>query len=61
MLISLLELDSPFLQDLCPENFATLQALMLRSKRMLWVAMGEDPAMQAAVGCTGPAKRKREF
>lgn len=49
-LISLMELDSPFLQDLCMEDFAALQMLMLHSKRVLWVAMGEDPAMQAAVG-----------
>ncbi|KAJ5389914.1 polyketide synthase [Penicillium cataractarum] len=50
MLISLMELDSPFLQDLCADDFAALQTLMLHSKRVLWVAMGKDPAMQAAVG-----------
>jgi hypothetical protein len=45
-----MELDSSFLQDHCAVNFAALQALMLHSKRVLWVAMGEDPAMQAEVG-----------
>lgn len=50
MLVSLMEVDSPFLQDLCAEDLVALQMLTLHSKRMLWVAMGEDPAMQAAVG-----------
>lgn len=50
MLISMMELDSPFFQDLCADDFAALQTVMLHSKRVLWVAMGEDPAMQAAVG-----------
>ncbi|KAK4106755.1 hypothetical protein N658DRAFT_461640 [Parathielavia hyrcaniae] len=50
ILISLLETEAPFLQDISVEDYAALKTLLLNSARVLWVAKGEDPAMQAAVG-----------
>ncbi|KAJ5929597.1 polyketide synthase [Penicillium verhagenii] len=49
-LVSLLELHSKFLQDISAEDYDTLKTLTLNSTRVLWVAMGQDPGMQAAVG-----------
>jgi zearalenone synthase (highly reducing iterative type I polyketide synthase) len=49
-LVFLLETQSPFLQDISANDFAALKTLLLNSARVLWVARGEDPAMQAAMG-----------
>ncbi|GAB1312343.1 Polyketide synthase [Madurella fahalii] len=49
-LVSLLEIQSAFLQDISAQDFAALKTLLLNSARVLWVAKGEDPAMQAAMG-----------
>jgi zearalenone synthase (highly reducing iterative type I polyketide synthase) len=49
-LISLLEAQSPFLQDISVQDFEALKTLLLNSGRVMWVARGEDPAMQAAMG-----------
>jgi zearalenone synthase (highly reducing iterative type I polyketide synthase) len=49
-LISLLELDTPFLSDLSEENYSLLKSGVLNSSRLLWVSRGSDPAMQATIG-----------
>ncbi|KAL4862617.1 hypothetical protein BDV12DRAFT_178594 [Aspergillus spectabilis] len=49
-LISLLELQSPFLPDISATDYALLKTRLLSSGRALWVAMGSNPSMQAAVG-----------
>jgi zearalenone synthase (highly reducing iterative type I polyketide synthase) len=49
-LISLLELEKTMLGDISPSDFETLKSLVLQSSRLLWVSMGDDPVMGAAVG-----------
>lgn len=49
-LISLLELAKPLLADISPVDFDTLKAIILQSSRLLWVAMGDDPVGQTAIG-----------
>lgn len=49
-LVFLLELQSTFLQNISTEDYTALKALVLNSARLLWVATGNDPAMQAAIG-----------
>lgn len=49
-LVSLLELEQSVLAELSAEDFDVLKAITLQSSRMLWVSMGDDPVMQAAVG-----------
>lgn len=49
-LISLLELDTPFLSDLSEEDYGLLKTMALNSSRLLWVSRGSDPAMQATIG-----------
>ncbi|KAL2821421.1 hypothetical protein BDW59DRAFT_181186, partial [Aspergillus cavernicola] len=49
-LISLLELQSPFLPAVSSIDYVLLKTLLLNSGRALWVAAGNDPSMQAAVG-----------
>ncbi|KAL4936566.1 hypothetical protein BDV06DRAFT_227771 [Aspergillus oleicola] len=48
--ISLLELQAPFLRDISSDDYSALRSLVLNSARLLWLAMGGDPAMQAAIG-----------
>jgi hypothetical protein len=49
-LVSLLELQSTFLQNISANDYAALKTMALNSARLLWVAMGNDPVMQAAIG-----------
>lgn len=49
-IISLLELETPFLSDLSEEDYSLLRTVVLNSSRLLWVAKGSDPAMQATIG-----------
>lgn len=49
-LVSLVELENSIWTKLSPEEFDHLKALTLQSARLLWVSMGEDTELQAAVG-----------
>jgi hypothetical protein len=49
-IISLLEMDRPFLSDIRPEDFEALKMVLLQSKALLWVCMGDHPVMAAATG-----------
>jgi zearalenone synthase (highly reducing iterative type I polyketide synthase) len=49
-LISLIELEKPILADISPEDYDILKRVVLQNPRLLWVSMGEDIAMDAALG-----------
>ena len=49
-IISLLELENSMLADISPDDFNTLKKLVLQSSRLLWVSMGDEPVMSAAIG-----------
>jgi hypothetical protein len=50
VIISLLEFNDSFITDLSEADYGALKALVLRGKRLLWVAKGSDPIMQTATG-----------
>lgn len=49
-IISLLEMDRPFLSDIGVEDFEALKLVLLQSKTLLWVCMGNHPVMALATG-----------
>lgn len=49
-IISLLELENPFLDDLSPMDFELLKATILRSSSFLWITQGKRPSTGAAMG-----------
>lgn len=49
-IISLLELETPFLSDLSEEDYSLLKTVALNNSRLLWVSRGADPAIQATMG-----------
>jgi len=50
VIISLLEFNNSFITDLSEADYNALKILVLSGKRLLWVAKGNDPIMQAATG-----------
>ncbi|KAF2811619.1 putative polyketide synthase [Mytilinidion resinicola] len=49
-LVSLLELEKPLLADISPEDYDILKSVVLQNPQLLWVSIGEDPVMDAALG-----------
>lgn len=50
VIISLLELEHPVLQDMSERDFLALRRLVLQSERILWVGGGEDPSFYVVDG-----------
>lgn len=50
VIVSLLELEQPMLQDISEGDFHTLKKLVLQSQRILWVTGGDDPSFHVVDG-----------
>jgi hypothetical protein len=49
-ILSLLEVENPFLVDISPVDFELLKTTILRSSSFLWVTKGKKPTTAAAMG-----------
>ncbi|KAK5055284.1 hypothetical protein LTR84_013034 [Exophiala bonariae] len=49
-IISLLEMETPFLVNISPVDFEVLKTTILRSLSFLWVTKGKEPTTAAAMG-----------
>jgi hypothetical protein len=50
LVISLLEYSASFLENVSQADFGALKSIVLRCKRMLWLALGSTPVMHTASG-----------
>jgi hypothetical protein len=50
LVISLLEYSTSFLRDMSETEFVALKSIVLRCKKLFWLAMGSDPVMHTASG-----------
>jgi zearalenone synthase (highly reducing iterative type I polyketide synthase) len=50
VIISLLELEQPMLQDISEPDFLALRRLLLQSERILWITGGDDPSFHVVDG-----------
>lgn len=50
IIVSLLELEHPMLQDISESDFHKLRKLLLQSERILWVTGGDDPSFHVVDG-----------
>ncbi|KAL2821366.1 hypothetical protein BDW59DRAFT_150191 [Aspergillus cavernicola] len=60
-LVFFLEYQCPFPPDMSAEKFEALRTMMLNSTRVLWVAMGNCPAMLAAMGWVPKSATEQEY
>ncbi|KAH8819280.1 putative polyketide synthase [Xylogone sp. PMI_703] len=49
-IISLLEIEDAFFTDISPEDFDSMKDIMLHSSKLWWIALGDDPMKQTAIG-----------